>query len=126
MGLRSIMLPLMIFFLEGIVFYNVYASTGTVWYDLMLTNYPMPNLTNPLEWVLFGLTLVGWVVLWIAITILKTIGLLGVFGSIMSIPFSVMAQNPILLAPHIVLIIWFGYGIISSIKIAGSGVESEE
>jgi hypothetical protein len=130
MGTKHILMPLMTFILEGMPFFNV-TATGSIWYQLLFFNFPIVDLTYlGLPTILTALlylaeAIVFWPI-WVGVIIIKIVGLIGILVSIMSIPFSAMVAFPILVIPQTILVLIFAYGIITSIHIAGSGVEPKE
>ena len=131
MGTRHILLPLIIFFLEGMPFFNVYATTNTVWYNLLFYNFPFIDLTwlglpSVITAFLYIAIAIVFLPIWIGIVIIKIVGLLGILSGVLTVPFSMMAAYPILIIPHMILVLVYAYGIITSIHIAGSGVEPKD
>jgi len=132
-----IIMPLTIFFIEGMIFAQVMPSGVMTWINLLLTPPPayeyeagyipftnIPTKPRPIE-LTDWMGNLGYIVRLIAWLIREIIYLIPFFINIIAIPLSVSVKFPYLLMPNLFLIILFITGIVFKIRIMNSGMGGE-
>jgi len=116
-----VILPLIFFFLEGIVFFNLISLSSSPWIRLMTT--PMPTYEESSWLGIFAIP--GWIFRTIYWVLCEIAGVVGFLFSLLTIPISLMIYYPVLIPIHVIMIVIMVFGIIMKIRVAGSGVEGE-
>jgi hypothetical protein len=124
-----VFLPLMIFLIEGLMFFNV-SPLSNYALSLLVVPFPSAPVWSDAYWA-FPLIYVALIIVWIGLLIawpfIKLFAIISFLAGMLSIPFSMMQAypDPIMIMFHVGLMLMMTFGILFKIRIAGSGVEGE-
>jgi hypothetical protein len=124
-----VFLPLMIFLIEGMMFFNISPLSQ---YALTLLIIPFPDapVWSDAYWavpLIYVALILVWIALLFAWPFIKLFAIISFLGGMLSVPFSLMKAypDPITIMFHVGLMLMMTFGILFKIKIAGSGVEGQ-